>query len=39
METSINLGRIKNIPIGLHWSLLLVFGLLPYIRTRAELGI
>lgn len=34
MEASINLGRIKNIPIGLHWSLLLVFGLLTWSLAR-----
>jgi len=30
MTASINLGRIWGIPIGLHWSLLLVFGLLSW---------
>jgi Zn-dependent protease len=34
MEASIKLGRIKNIPIGLHWSLLLVFGLLTWSLAR-----
>ena len=34
MEASINLGRIKNIPIGLHWSLLLVFSLLTWSLAR-----
>ncbi len=30
METSIKLGRIWGIPIGLHWSLFLVFGLITW---------
>ncbi len=30
MTASINLGRIWGIPIGLHWSLFLVFGLLSW---------
>ncbi|MCK6627509.1 MAG: site-2 protease family protein [Anaerolineae bacterium] len=34
MEASIKLGRIKDIPIGLHWSLLLVFGLLTWSLAR-----
>jgi Zn-dependent protease len=30
MEASIKLGKIWGVPIGLHWSLLLVFGLLTW---------
>jgi Zn-dependent protease/CBS domain-containing protein len=30
METSIKLGRIWGIPIGLHWSLFVVFGLITW---------
>ena len=30
MTASFNLGRVWGIPIGLHWSLLLVFALLTW---------
>lgn len=36
MEASINLGKIRGIPIGLHYSWFIVFGLLTYFLSMPE---